>query len=78
MSNQKIRGLGEKPAHCPICCPDIPDGDDSDPTIAQMDEYGNFAPYVFPYTPVEITSNTIYGAIMIPFVEMSLSLIMPH
>lgn len=61
MSNQKIRGLGEKPAHCPICCPDIPDGDDSDPTIAQMDEYGNFAPYVFPYTPVEITSNTIWS-----------------
>ena len=52
-------GLGKKP--CPVCCPDIPDGDDSDPSIAQMDEYGNFAPYVFPYTPIEITSNTIWG-----------------
>lgn len=53
-------GLGKKPSHCPICCPDIPDGDDSDPTIALMDEYGNFAPYAFPYTPIEITSNTIW------------------
>lgn len=54
-------GLGKKPAHCPICCPDIPDGDDSDPTIAQMDEYGNFSPYVFPYEPIKITSDTTWS-----------------
>ncbi len=54
-------GLGEKPAHCPICCPDTPDGDDSDPSIAQMDEYGNFSPYVFPYEPIEIFSDTTWS-----------------
>ena len=33
-------GIGPKPATCPYC-PDIPDCDDSDPTIGPMDEYGN-------------------------------------
>lgn len=37
-------GLGEKPAHCPSCAPDTPDGDDSDPTLTVMDKYGNFLP----------------------------------
>ena len=45
-------GLGAKPSHCPICCPDTPDGDDSDSTKAEMDSYGYFAPYVFPYPDI--------------------------
>ncbi|MBW6537780.1 MAG: PKD domain-containing protein, partial [Mariniphaga sp.] len=32
-------GLGEKPETCD--CPDEPDGDDSDPTLGPLDEYGN-------------------------------------
>jgi PKD repeat protein len=32
-------GLGEKPETCD--CPDQPDGDDSDPTLGPLDEYGN-------------------------------------
>ena len=31
-------GLGEKPATC--SCPDTPDGDDSDPNLGPLDEYG--------------------------------------
>lgn len=54
-------GLGPKPSHCPICCPDIPDGDDSDPTKAEMDSYGNFASYIFPYSPTTISSDTIWN-----------------
>ena len=37
-------GLGEKPAHCPSCAPDIPDGDDSNPNLTAMNEYGQFFP----------------------------------
>ena len=37
-------GLGEKPAHCPSCAPDIPDGDDSNPGLTAMNEYGQFLP----------------------------------
>lgn len=33
-------GLGPKPASCPSCVPDIPDGDDSDSLLGPMDEYG--------------------------------------
>ena len=36
-------GLGEKPANCPDC-PDLADGDDSDPTLGPLDEYGNCIP----------------------------------
>ena len=32
-------GLGPKPANCPDC-PDLADGDDSDPTKGPLDEYG--------------------------------------
>lgn len=35
-------GLGEKPAHCPSCAPDTPDGDDSNPNLTVMNEYGQF------------------------------------
>lgn len=34
-------GIGEKPTHCPACAPDEPDGDDSNPNLGPMDEYGN-------------------------------------
>ena len=54
-------GLGPKPANCPICCPDIPDGDDSDPTKAEMDTYGNFATYSFPYSTLTVSSNTTWN-----------------
>ena len=37
-------GLGEKPAHCPSCAPDTPDGDDSNPNLTAMNEYGQFLP----------------------------------
>ncbi|MDR1090640.1 MAG: C1 family peptidase [Prevotella sp.] len=33
-------GIGPKPAHCPPCAPDEPDGDDSNPNLGPMDEYG--------------------------------------
>lgn len=36
-------GLGPKPSNCPSYIPDEPDGDDSDPTVGPMDEYGNLA-----------------------------------
>lgn len=51
-------GLGTKPQKCPVCCPDIPDGDDANNQVAQMDVYGNFAPYTFPYEDVIINTNT--------------------
>jgi PKD repeat protein len=34
-------GLGDKPSTCD--CPDQPDGDDSDPTLGPLDQYGNCA-----------------------------------
>jgi hypothetical protein len=34
-------GIGPKPAHCPLCAPNEPDGDDSNPYLGPMDEYGN-------------------------------------
>jgi|GEM_PF-845697 len=40
-------GLGPKPANCPPC-PDLADGDDSDPTKGPLDEYG----YCMPLGPV--------------------------
>lgn len=54
-------GLGPKPANCPICCSDTPDGDDSDPSVAEMDAYGNFAAYTFPYPTTTISSNTTWN-----------------
>lgn len=53
-------GLGPKPSNCPICCPDMPDGDDSNPLLAEMDEYGNFAPYSFPYSTTTINNDTVW------------------
>jgi C1A family cysteine protease len=34
-------GIGPKPATCPCDAPDEPDGDDSDPYLGPMDEFGN-------------------------------------
>ena len=36
-------GVGPKPSTCPACAPDEPDGDDSNPNLGPMDEYGNCA-----------------------------------
>ena len=36
-------GIGPKPATCPACAPDEQDGDDSNPNLGPMDEYGNCA-----------------------------------
>jgi C1A family cysteine protease len=36
-------GIGSKPAHCPACAPNDPDGDDSNPNLGPMDQYGNCA-----------------------------------
>lgn len=33
-------GIGPKPADCPDWIPDLPDGDDSDPSIGPLDEHG--------------------------------------
>lgn len=55
-------GLGPKPNNCPICCPDTPDGDDSNPLLAGMDNYGNFDDYVFPYSTTTISSNTTWNS----------------
>jgi C1A family cysteine protease len=41
-------GVGPKPTHCPSCAPDEPDGDDSNPYLGPMDEYG----YCEPITPL--------------------------
>lgn len=54
-------GLGPKPDNCPICCPDIPDGDDSNPLLAEMDDYGNFASYSFPYPTDTISNDTLWN-----------------
>ena len=54
-------GIGSKPTNCPACCPDIPDGDDSDPTKAEMDSYGNFATYTFPYSTTTISNTTTWN-----------------
>ena len=35
-------GVGPKPDQCPSC-PDLPDGDDSNPCLGPMDEYGHMA-----------------------------------
>lgn len=51
-------GLGEKPAHCPSCAPDIPDGDDSNPNLTVMNEYGQFLPMLTRTEEMIFTSTT--------------------
>ncbi len=64
-------GLGEKPAHCPSCSPDLPDGDDSDPNLTVMDEYGYFLPMtiqndeIIIYDTIWNCDNTLCGDILI-------------
>jgi len=41
-------GIGPKPATCPACSRDEPDGDDSNPNLGAMDEYGYFLPMTQP------------------------------
>ena len=50
-------GIGPKPAHCPSCAPDEPDGDDSNPYLGPMDMYGNCRP-VSPRSIIEQIRNT--------------------
>ena len=47
-------GIGPKPSHCPDC-PDEPDGNDSDPCIGPMDEFGIFTHF----TPKPVAKDTI-------------------
>ncbi len=51
-------GVGPKPSHCPES-PDKPDGDDSDPCIGPLDEYGNL---IYPTSTPEANDTIIlYG-----------------
>lgn len=66
-------GLGEKPANCPAC-PDLADGDDSDPTLGPLDEYG----YCLPLTPAvqplaDFTSSatSVYNGETVQFNDIS-------
>lgn len=51
-------GLGEKPAHCPSCAPDTPDGDDSNPNLTVMNEYGQFLPMINRTESIIFTNTT--------------------
>jgi PKD repeat protein len=63
-------GLGPKPAHCD--CPDTPDGNDNDPTLGPLDEFGHCiilsAPPVADFSS-DITSAPAKG--MISFSDIS-------
>ncbi len=50
-------GIGPKPAHCPACAPDEPDGDDSNPYQGPMDQYG-YCRSISPMFDVISTSQT--------------------
>jgi hypothetical protein len=50
-------GIGPKPAQCPSCAPNEPDGDDSNPYLGPMDEYGNCEP-ITPLSENITTSQT--------------------
>ena len=49
-------GIGTKPATCPDCAPDTPDGNDADPTIGPINEYGY---PVLPFTPLLIADTEV-------------------
>lgn len=49
-------GIGTKPETCPVCAPDTPDGNDADPTIGPVDDYGQ---PIFPFTPLSITDTEV-------------------
>ncbi len=56
-------GIGPKPATCPFCTPDEPDGDDSSPNYGPIDEFGNLIvinqPYQHPETTISTTENLV-------------------
>ena len=54
-------GVGPKPANCPPSIPDTPDGDDSDPTVGPIDEYGNLSILT---NELVISSIVEYGSVM--------------
>lgn len=56
-------GLGPKPANCPSTVPDTPDGEDSDPSVGPMDEYGNLSVLV---NEIIISSLVEYNTVMNP------------
>ena len=49
-------GIGTKPSTCPDCAPDTPDGNDADPTIGPVNEYGQ---PILPFTPLSITDTEV-------------------
>lgn len=49
-------GIGTKPATCPNCAPDTPDGNDADPTIGPVNEYGQ---PILPFTPLTISDTEV-------------------
>lgn len=49
-------GIGTKPSTCPDCAPDTPDGNDADPTIGPINEYGQ---PILPFTPLSITDTEV-------------------
>ena len=53
-------GSGDKPSHCPRCAPDEPDGDDSNPNLTVMNEYGHFLPQII-QTEEIIDINTTWN-----------------
>lgn len=53
-------GSGDKPSHCPSCAPDEPDGDDSNPNLTVMNEYGHFLPQII-QTEEIIDINTTWN-----------------
>ncbi|MBQ3677696.1 MAG: hypothetical protein II926_10100 [Bacteroidales bacterium] len=49
-------GIGTKPATCPDCAPDTPDGNDADPSIGPVNEYGQ---PILPFTPLTIPDTEV-------------------
>nr|MCR4836382.1 C1 family peptidase [Bacteroidaceae bacterium] len=66
-------GVGEKPARCPDWIPNIPDGNDADPSCGSLDSYGFLEPLnpdsiptlVFSNDTVFTTSQSVYSNIRI-------------
>jgi Papain family cysteine protease. len=54
-------GLGTRPSSCPSSAPTDPDGDDSDPTVGPMDEYGNLTTLT---NEIVISSLVNYSSVM--------------
>jgi len=64
-------GVGPKPDTCPPWAPDEPDGDDSNPNLGPMDEFGNLA-VLPPFTNITTsqtwsTNRTVLRNIAIPY-----------